>query len=258
MSRPPLHPRRFKESFVGYAATPKVDRRFLLGFGAATIGLTSAMSWIIAKKQPPGGRGGWDMGAQVTLSGFVAAAPYAHIRVLENNQVRTVLLGCETKCGARRRLDEIAFSTGSAQVRGSLLERNGYRMLATASDADWITADAGVIEPPAPREEDLGEAQLRGEILDTKCWFGAMRPNEGLSHKACATLCIASGVPPYFGVTDSQGRERALMITDPDGRELIQPILEYVAEPIEAAGRIVRIDDLFQFRMDVGSVRRLA
>jgi hypothetical protein len=42
------------------------------------------------------------------------------------------------------------------------------------------------------------------------------------------------------------------------GRELIQPILEFVAEPIEAVGRIVRIDDLYQFRMDVGSVRRLA
>ncbi len=258
MTRPPLHPRRSKDPFVGYAKTPTVDRRFLLGFGAVTIGLTSAMAWVIAKKQPPGGRGAWDMGAQVSLSGFVAAAPYAHIRLLENGRVRTVLLGCETKCGARERLDEIAFSTGSAQVRGSMLERDGYRMLATASSADWITPDAGIIEPPAPQEEDLGEARLAGEILDTKCWFGAMRPNEGLSHKACATLCIASGVPPYFGVRDRQGRERALMITDPEGRALIQPILEYVAEPIEAVGRIVRIDDLFQFRMDPGSIQRLA
>jgi hypothetical protein len=258
MTRPPLHPRRSKEPFVGYANTPGIDRRFLFGFSAVTIALTSGMGWMLAKRQNGAGRGSWDMATQVTLSGFVSAAPYAHIRLLENGQVRTVLLGCETKCGARERLDEIAFSTGSAQVRGSILERDGYRMMATASSADWLTPHAGVIAPPAPVEEDLGEAQLTGEILDTKCWFGAMRPNEGLSHKACATLCIASGVPPYFGVRDSQGRERALMITDPDGRELIQPILEFVAEPIEAVGRIVRIDDLYQFRLDVGSVRRLA
>lgn len=257
MTRPPLHPRRSKEPFVGYENTPKLDRRFLFAFSGVTIALTTGMGWLFAKTQSGAGRGRWDMGAQVTLSGFVAAAPYAHMRLLENGRVRTVLLGCETKCGARERLEDIAFSTGAAQVRGSMLERDGYRMLATASSADWITPDAGVIAPPPPVEEDLGEAQLTGEILDTKCWFGAMRPNEGLSHKACATLCIASGVPPYFGVRDSQGRERALMITDPDGRALIQPILEYVAEPIEAVGRIVRIDDLFQFRMDPSRVTRI-
>jgi hypothetical protein len=116
-------------------------------FSGVTIALTSGMGWI--GQAPNGaGRGSWDMATQVTLSGFVSAAPYAHIRLLENGQVRTVLLGCETKCGARERLDEIAFSTGSAQVRGSILERDGYRMMATASTADWITPDAGVIAPP--------------------------------------------------------------------------------------------------------------
>lgn len=256
MSKPPLKPRVSKDPFVGYANTPAIDRRFLLGFGAVTIGLTSAMGYMIAKSQPGGGRGSWDMGTEVTLSGTVYAEPYAYLRMVVDGRVRTVLLGCETKCGAKERLDEIAFETGGATVRGSLLQRDGYQMLATTSGAEWIEPRI-VEEPPAPVVEDLGQAQLTGEILDTKCWFGAMRPNEGLSHKACAMLCIASGVPPYFGVRDSQGRERALMITDPDGNALVQPILRFVAEPIEAIGRIVRIDDLFQFRMDPGSVRRL-
>ncbi len=256
MSKPPLKPRISKEPFVGYASTPSIDRRFLLGFGAVTIGLTSAMGYMIAKTQPGGGRGSWDMGTQVELAGSVYAAPYAYMRMLVNGRVQTVLLGCETKCGAKERLDDIAFETGGAIVRGSLLERDGYQMLATAAGADWIEPRP-VEAPPEPVIEDLGEARLTGEILDTKCWFGAMRPNEGLSHKACAMLCIASGVPPYFGIRDAQGRERALMITDPDGNALVQPILEFVAEPIEVVGRIIRIDDLFQFRMDVGSVRRL-
>jgi hypothetical protein len=258
MSKPPLKPRISDKPFVGYEKTPSVDRRFLLAFGGVTTLLTAGMGYAIARVQPPGGRGSWDMGTEVSLTGAVAAAPYAHMRVLEAGRVHTVLLGCETKCGARERLEQIGFQGGGATVRGSMLERDGYRMLATKSGDDWIETSLRLDRIPAPVITDLGEARLSGEILDTKCWFGAMRPNEGLSHKACATLCIASGVPPYFGVRDGQGRERALMITDPDGRALVQPILEFVAEPIEAVGRIVQIDDLFQFRMDVGTVRRLA
>lgn len=258
MTRPPLHPRRPDEPFVGYAKTPSIDRRFLLAFGAVTTALTSGMGWVIARAQGAGGRGDWDMGTPVALTGQVSAAPYAHMRLVENGTVRTVLLGCETKCGAREQLEEIGFASGAATVRGTLMERDGYRMLAVSSAPDWITPVDAAEAPPAAVEEDLGGAQLTGEILDSKCWFGAMRPNEGLGHRACAMLCIANGVPPYFGVIDPSGRERALMITDPNGDALIQPLLRYVAEPVEAVGRIVRMDDLFQFRMDPASLRRLA
>lgn len=256
MTRPPLKPRVSSEPFVGYADTPSVDRRFLLGLSVLGIAGLGGLGWTIAKHQADAGRGAWDMGTPVTLAGSVAAAPYAHIRVVEDGAVRTVLLGCETKCGARERLEEIAFDAGGARVRGTLLERGNYQMLATSSAPDWIEPDASLAAPPEPVTEDLGEAEMAGEILDTKCWFGAMRPNEGLSHKACAMLCIASGVAPYFGVRDTNGRERALMITDPDGGALVQPILEFVAEPVRASGRLVRIDDLIQFRLDPASLRR--
>lgn len=257
MSKSPLHPRRGKDMFVGYGPVPGIDRRTMLTFGVVTAGITSGFGYLIAKTQAGAGRGDWDMATQLSFSGRVYAAPYAHMRTLEGGRVRTLLLGCETKCGARDRLEDIAFVEGGAVVHGSLLERDGYGMVATRSTPDWIMPDSSHLSLPAPVVEDLGEAELTGEILDTKCWFGAMRPNEGLSHKACATLCIASGVPPYFGVKDGRGRERALMITDLEGRELIQPLLSYVAEPVRAAGRIIRVDDLFQFRMDPGSLRRV-
>ena len=35
-------------------------------------------------------------------------------------------------------------------------------------------------------ETALGEATYRGEILDSKCWFGAMQPGQGKPHKSCA------------------------------------------------------------------------
>ena len=36
---------------------------------------------------------------------------------------------------------------------------------------------------------------LKGEIIDPKCYLGAMKPGGGKTHKACAMRCIAGGIP---------------------------------------------------------------
>ena len=64
----------------------------------------------------------------------------------------------------------------------------------------------------------LGGATLAGEIIDPKCYFGAMKPGEGKIHKACATLCLRGGIPPMFMTTDEQGRHVYYLLTKPDGR----------------------------------------
>ncbi|MEO1038115.1 MAG: hypothetical protein AAFX09_01110 [Pseudomonadota bacterium] len=253
-----VHPPRVGKSFfIGYAPLPSVDRRSLVFGSAAVIAGAGGLAWAMGSKQAGAGFGAWDMGTQVALTGYVQVEPYAAIRVVEEGAVRTVLLGCETKCGARARLEEIGFNNGAATVRGTLMQRGRYRMLATGTGSDWITS-AEISPAPAPVAERLGAATLRGEILDSKCWFGAMRPNEGLSHKACATLCIANGVPPYFGVRDASGNEQALMLTDLEGRSVIAHILPYVAEPVELVGELVRFDDLVQFRIDPAQINRLS
>jgi len=228
-----------------------------MGFGlTGVLGLTGLASWV-GKVQNGAGRGGWDMGATVRVSGHISISPYAHIRVMEGSGVRTLLLGCETKCGVRERLEDIAYAGGGATVTGTLIERDGYAMLAVPDGLDWLEQTPDLQIPPAPRMRSLGSADLVGEILDSKCWFGAMRPNEGLSHKACATLCIASGIAPYFGVKDGQGRERALMITNPEGEQLITEILPYVAELVHAMGELVQFDDLIQFRINPNTLARV-
>jgi len=257
MFRPPLHPRISTDPFVGYLDTPEIDRRFLLGLSAAGLLGASALTAVIAGLQRGAGRGDWDMRTRVSFSGIISTAPYPHIRVMESGRVRTILLGCETKCGVRERLDAITYAGGAATVTGTLIERDGYAMLAVPDGVGWLDFDQTAPALPQPQLRMLDAAVLTGEILDAKCWFGAMRPNEGLSHKACATLCIASGIPPYFGVRDRRNRERALMITDTAGDPLIDGILPFVAEPVRAQGALVHSDDLIQFRMDPETLERV-
>src|SRR5690349_19376703 len=72
--------------------------------------------------------------------------------------------------------------------------------------------------PLSSRARSLKEpVSLRGEIVDSKCFLGAMRPGNGKTHKACAMLCIAGGVPPMFVTRDSAGREEYYLLAGPDG-----------------------------------------
>ena len=71
---------------------------------------------------------------------------------------------------------------------------------------DWLTDSDGHEPIGAPYEAkemplmptSLGVATLRGEIVDSKCYLGAMKPGDQKTHKACATLCIRGGIPPVL------------------------------------------------------------
>lgn len=259
MSRKLIHDTDQDEYFVGYRDTPKVDRRYLLGLSVLGLGIAGGTGAFLAAKQGGAGLGRWDMGTPVSLTGYLSEAPYPLLRTTGlDGTLRTVLLACDTKCGAQEKLAESRISRDRVTVRGSLIQRGRHVMLAVANDDDWIMPDHTL---PARltgfAEEDLGEVTINGEILDSKCWFGAMRPNEGASHKACAMLCIAGGLPPYFYARDALGRSRAMMLTDPGGEALVQPILRYVADPVRVTGRVHRIEDLLQLRLNPDNLVRL-
>jgi hypothetical protein len=84
-----------------------------------------------------------------------------------------------------------------------------------------------------------------------------MRPSEGSVHKAYAMLCIAGGLAPYFYPRTLLGHDTPMMLTDQNGGALVQPIMRFVADPISVPGRIVRIEDLVQFRIDAADIRRI-
>jgi hypothetical protein len=88
---------------------------------------------------------------------------------------------------------------------------------------------------PANGHEDLGEVQLTGEIVDSKCYFGVMNPGAGKVHRDCAVRCISGGIPPAFLVRDGGGSTATLLLANWK-REL----LEHIAEPVTIRGRLSR------------------
>ena len=117
-------------------------------------------------------------------------------------------------------------------------------------------ADADAPFQPTP-EVPLGRHRLRGEIIDSKCFLGAMRPGQGKVHKACATLCLMGGIPPMFAVYREDAPADLLLLAGPDGGPLPDALLDDTAGYISVAGELWQRDDLLVFRVDPASRQEL-
>ena len=243
--------------FIGWAETPKVDRRFFLGAGLGLLAGTAAVAGGIAALQRPMGKGDWNMGEIREWRGIATAEPYAMLRTTDlDGTPRTALLGCQGKCGVSAKIGALAGKP--VIVQGSLIQRGTHSMIAVIDGLDWIREDVGgdIDGLAFPKPEPVMEVSLNGEILDTKCWFGAMRPSSGKVHKACASLCIRGGLPPAFYVKDPQDQS-ALMIMTSGGFGHNKDLLPYVADPVSITGQVQRFGDLFLLDAPVSAISRL-
>ncbi|MEL6662568.1 MAG: hypothetical protein AAFR33_06160 [Pseudomonadota bacterium] len=243
--------------FIGWAETPKSDRRFFLGAGLALLAGTAVTAGGVAALQRRAGPGDWAMGDIREWRGIATSEPYAMLRTLDlDGTPRTALLGCQGKCGVAARIG--ALEGQPVVVKGSLIQRGPHAMIAVIDGMDWIEADpAGTTADLAfPEPEPLTEVSLSGEILDSKCWFGAMRPSEGKVHKSCASLCIRGGIPPAFYVKD-RAEQTALMIMTDQGAAHAESLLEYVADPVSISGQVLHFGDLLLLDAPVSAISRL-
>ncbi len=242
--------------FVGWAAPSKATRRGFIAGAAVTIGGLGALAGALALNHRAPGDGAWNQNDVHDYQGWLVRAPYPALRTRDAaGAPRTIFLATSGK-------NAVALPVGLAgavRVRGSLIARDAHAMLATDAKADWIAParfDAdGLTHWP---EEDLGEVLRAGEILDAKCWFGAMRPGFGKTHKSCAALCARGGLPLAFCEIGSCGDAvEAPLFLNEAGRPHGRAILPYVADPILARGRLVRVGDVMQMRVNAEALRRL-
>ena len=249
------------EFYVGYFKTPPALAKFLRWVLPVLIVVALAVAWFVSRSQNDPGDGVWHDDAE-SLVGRIAAKPYPLIRVpsrLADSPVETILLVSEGKHGGGERV--AALDGRIVRVRGTILERDGRRLLELTKD-DALTPGNSLSQPEearlaSPTVVPMGQVTLRGEIIDPKCYAGAMKPGEGKTHKECATLCISGGIPPMFVTVDDAGRRSYYLLTNPAGEALDDRILPFVADAVEISGALEMRDDLQVLKIDPGSIRRL-
>ncbi len=242
--------------FIGWSAkTPRADRRFLLGAGLALVAGGGALGASLALERPPAGNGVWDQATPHTLRGVLTREPYPILRTRDlDGDVRSVFLASSGK--NLPAIDPRHFNS-RAEVSGTLIRRGSHAMMAVTGVQAW-PGDLAEAAIPALALVDRGPALLAGEILDAKCWFGAMRPGFGKTHKACASLCARGGLPLAFCEIAACGdTSQALLLLDESGRAHGPGILPLVADPVSVEGRLMAAGDVLQLRVPLSAIHRL-
>jgi hypothetical protein len=215
--------------YVGYQ--PRAPRGLGLFVRGAAVGvglLAALIGLVLLYGQGPFDRGTFAYLDYRSYSGVLRLGPYPRIDGYW-------LVG-PGKHGA----DAADLGGEGAQLRmkGALIENGADRMLEVLpgsierGPAGAVTADV-----------ELGRAILTGEIVDTKCYFGVMKPGRGKVHRACAARCLSGGIPAGLLVRDAEGTARVVMLAGRDGRAVSREAARLAGDRVTVAGALVRSGD---------------
>jgi nitrite reductase/ring-hydroxylating ferredoxin subunit/DMSO/TMAO reductase YedYZ heme-binding membrane subunit len=248
-----------RDFYVGYRpqAAPALGG-FLHRVSALLLLTAVVVAAALALLQGPFDPGVFEYGVNRDFSGVIAERPYPVLVAdpavgIGSDAASSLLLVAAGKHGAAT---EVRGLDGRrAGLQGSLIYRQGQAMIEVAAGS----AEARASAAPAAVAliVDLGIETLRGEIVDSKCFLGVMKPGRGKTHRACAARCISGGIPPVLRVETADGDFRDFLLTDANGDAVNARVLDFVAEPIEITGSVRRQGDVLILAADPAAYRRL-
>ena len=225
------------EFYVGYAdRAPDGLARFtkrVVILLALVVPLATA--WI-ASAQNPLPEGTFEFNVSRDYEGVLFETPFP---VLRSEGMPMLLVGL-----GKQGLPDFARGHHGSRVRfsGSLIHRQGVAMVEMNDPESFEVL--GAAPPGEGNVEVLGPVELVGELVDTKCYLGVMRPATGKVHRACAVRCLKGGIPPGLLVREIGGRDTVLVLR---GAE-IDP--EWAGRLMSAAGSLELHDGLPVLRVE--------
>ena len=245
--------------FVGYFKMSARSSRFAIGVGivALLLGVGLGLAVVLTQQNP--GPGLLPHRSGEGFRGLVLDRPYPHMRYFaDDGTIRTLLLTSGGKFG-------ITPPDGreTLEAKGTLLERDMGRILAGPSFAPSSLESSSGSDSVLRKElEDaadtrLGKVRLKGEIVDSKCYFGSMRPGGGRGHRACAQMCIAGGIPPLLVVRDGEGGETHILLCSPAEEPVNDAVLPFVAEPVAIEGELLSRAGMLILKFEPEATERL-
>ena len=241
--------------YIGYEPTmPSAFARRLRPVIAALLLGAPLLAVVLAGAQRAFDVAFFSFGSPAPFSGTLVVDPYPSLLVERPNAPSSsryllVAVGKHGLSDAER-----ALAGRAVTLEGTLIYRDDQTMLEVVPGS-LRAAEADPRRAPAPRH--LGTQTLRGEIVDSKCYLGVMKPGYGKPHRACATLCIRGGIPPIFVTRNPSAPAAYLLLVDEDGSALGDAVLPFVAETVDITGDVIEIGDRWLLRAAPGAIRRL-
>lgn len=218
------------EFYIGYEGrVPPSARARVAGAVAVALAGGLLVSAVIVLAQAPFARSSFAFGQPTPHRGVIRLDPYPSL----DTGAERVLLVAPGKRGAEDLVR--AFENQAVQLAGSVIEREGYRMVEVMAGS--VQALQTLTAPMPSRLADLGETRLEGEIVDGKCYLGVMNPGEGPVHRDCARACLRGGLPALFVVHTPDGRVVPFTLTSRAGASISRAIAPFAGRPVSIRGR---------------------
>ncbi len=194
----------------------------------------------------PVDRGRFEFGSENIQRGILYEQPVPRLRITsaDGKSVDHILVGAG-KFGAG---DLIKGADGrEVSFTGTRIERKPFHMIEITRPETFRVLDPDAEPRPAPAVSTLGEGEFTGELVDTKCWSGVMRPATGKVHRACAVRCLSGGVPPGLLVRDKSGDGVVLLLAAETGGKL-----EY---DVQLAARFITVKGVLELHGETPVLR---
>jgi len=239
------------EFYIGYLAkAPEGVGRFARMAAVLLVAIViavAAAAGAMQERQPPGT---FEFGVARAFEGVLMESPVPSLRLIKSTDGGVPAGAHVLLCGfGKQGLPAFARGHGGRTVafRGSLIHAGGTAMIEMNDEASFRVLGDAPAAPPIARV--AGPVTLRGELVDTKCFLGVMRPAVGKCHRACAIRCLSGGVPAAILARGEDGREALVMLAAPKDRELRLDV-QWAGRDIEAKGSLEYHDDLPVLRVE--------
>ncbi len=236
---------RHDELYVGYAdETPPGVVRFARRLAVGLVVLAAATGLCLALLLERFDEGVFEYGTVRDYSGKLVVDPHPRL-ITADGPAEGYLLVAVGKHGldvdAAPGLPSQSGTSRKIDLEGTLIRNPEAAMLEVQSfELSEQVGEGGAGEAP----DSPGDAQtLTGEIVDTKCYLGAMKPGRGKPHRDCASLCIRGGIPAALLVRTKSGERQLVHLVHASGRPVGPEVLDWVGHPVEITGLLRREDD---------------
>jgi len=229
------------EFYVGYLPMPAGDRRFIKAaiFTLVLSMLGIAAILVLTMRDPGDAR--WETGKVQSWSGVLLEHPYPML-VPENQKSSALFVISMGKRGAHDRLS--AHFGKKVTLSGYELSRDGRRLIELLDTPDAIEPLESVSPSPKGEMNHIKHTILTGEIVDGKCYLGAMKPGDGMGHQSCAALCIKGGLPPMFVANTDEGDLVYYLLLIDGSTQLPDHILAMLGRPVTIEGDIAMMQGI--------------
>ena len=246
--------------FVGYLPMPVALKRLYWPLAVLLIAACGFAGYWVAAQQKTTGPAVWNNDAPVILRGVLTLTPYPVLHRLDParpGRVESVLLVSQGKHSAGRFSAD--FHRQPVAVEGYEIRRGGWTMLEIVAETPIRKTDDVNIDAITPLLEtkSLGRISLTGEITDSKCFLGVMRPGAGTIHKACAEVCLLGGIPPLLVAKDARRQKYGYLVSRADGTGASELLAGFAAEVVQISGQLRRQGDLLFIAMDEDGIRHM-